>query len=121
MASVTRTIEAHTIPERPPLKLAAGDVVRVGERDTEWPAFVFVTCAAGSGWVPSRHLSAAEGEAEVVTAYDTTELPTSAGEVLEVIEVDDESGWCWCRSTTGREGWVPTRTLGPLDANRRRA
>jgi len=112
-------IEAHTIPERPPLKLAAGDVVRVGERDTEWPAFLFVTCEAGSGWVPSRCLSADTGKAEVVAAYDTTELPTSAGEVLEVVEVDDEAGWLWCRSTSGREGWVPTRTLARLDASRR--
>jgi hypothetical protein len=58
------------------------------------------------------------GEAEIVTPYDTTELPTSAGEVLEVIEVDDESGGLWCRSTSGREGWAPSRTLGALDPNR---
>jgi hypothetical protein len=33
--------EAHAIPERPPLSLAAGDVVTVGRRDADWPAFVF--------------------------------------------------------------------------------
>ena len=34
--------EAHVIPERPPLSLASGDVVTVGRRDSDWPAFVFV-------------------------------------------------------------------------------
>lgn len=103
--------EAHTIPERAPLSLAAGDVVSVGRRDDDWPAFVFVTAAHGAGWVPSRHLSAEVGQAVVVNPYDTTELPTSKGETLEVVERDDESGWLWCRSTGGREGWVPSRTV----------
>ena len=104
-------IEAHEIPERPPLSLAAGDVVAVGHRDDDWPAFVFVTAARGQGWVPSRHLSLEAGQGVVVTAYDTTELPTRVGETLDVVACDDESGWLWCRSADGREGWVPSRTL----------
>ena len=104
-------IEAHEIPERPPLSLAAADVVAVGRRDEDWPAFVFVTAAHGSGWVPSRHLSVETGQAVMVTAYDTTELPTRVGESLYVVGRDDESGWLWCRSADGREGWVPSRTL----------
>lgn len=106
-------IQAHEISERPPLSLAAGDVVAVGRRDDDWPAFVFVTAAHGSGWVPSRHLSLETGQAVTVTAYDTTELPTSVGETLDVVARDDESGWLWCRSADGREGWVPSRTLQP--------
>jgi hypothetical protein len=108
-------VEAHAIPERPPVGLEVGDVVTVGRRDDEWPAFVFVTGERGSGWVPARHLSADAGRAVVVTPYDTTELPTSAGDVLEVVARDDESGWLWCRASDGREGWVPSRTLEPLD------
>jgi hypothetical protein len=108
-------VEAHQISERPPVQLVVGDVVAVGERDVDWPAFVFVTGARGSGWVPSRHLSAETGQATVLTPYDTTELPTSAGERLEVVIRDDESGWLWCRSAGRREGWVPTRTLRPAD------
>jgi len=103
--------EAHAIPERPPLSLVSGDVVTVGRRDGDWPAFVFVTTVRGSGWVPSRHLSAETGRAVVVTPYNTTELATRSGEILEVIARDDESGWLWCRSTDGREGWVPSRTV----------
>jgi uncharacterized protein YgiM (DUF1202 family) len=106
--------EAHVIPARPPLALAAGDVVVVGSRDEDWPAFVFVTAAGGgSGWVPSRCLSADAGDALVETPYDTTELATARGEILEVLVRDDESGWLWCRATGGREGWVPSRTVRP--------
>jgi uncharacterized protein YgiM (DUF1202 family) len=112
--------EAHAIPERAPLSLGAGEVVTVVHRDGEWPAFVFVAAARGSGWVPSRHLSADEGTAVVETPYDTTELATTGGEILEVVDRDDESGWLWCRSGDGREGWVPSRSVesprpGPAD------
>jgi len=104
-------IEAHAIPDRPPLSLASGDVVTVGRRDADWPAFVLVTTARGSGWVPSRYLSADAGQAVVQMPYDTTELATETGEILEVIDRDDESGWLWCRSADGREGWVPSRSV----------
>jgi SH3 domain len=107
--------QSHEIAERPPLRLAVGDAVDVGERDTEWPAFVFVTCDAGSGWVPRRYLSASSGRAVVRTAYDTTELPTTVGQVLDVVGEDLESGWLWCRSADGREGWVPVRTVAAPD------
>jgi len=108
-------VEAHTIPERPPFRLAVGDVVSVGRRDQEWPAFVFVTGSEGSGWVPARHLSSESGRATAIAAYDTTELPTSVGDMLEVVTRDDEAGWLWCRSADGREGWVPARTVEPAD------
>lgn len=72
---------------------------------------MFVTAAHGTGWVPARHLTASSGLAVVQTPYDTTELPTEIGEVLEVLAQDLESGWLWCRSRSGREGWVPAKTL----------
>lgn len=86
----------------------------MGERDHEWPAFAFVTAGNGTGWVPARHLSASSGPAEMQTPYDTTELPTQVGEVLEVVAEDFESGWMWCQAVGGREGWVPEKTLETL-------
>jgi hypothetical protein len=111
---VTRVVLAqspHQIPDRPPIQLEVGDRVQVGERDPDWPAFVFVASQTGSGWVPERHLDR-EGAMGVMTqAYDTTELPTELGEELEVLQEDVPSGWLWCRAKTGREGWVPERTV----------
>ena len=106
-----RAAKAHEIPARAPLQLTAGQRVTAGQRDTHWPAFVFVTADNGSGWVPSRYLDAAPGPATVLTPYDTTELPTAAGDLLTVITVDEESGWLWCRAASGREGWVPADTV----------
>ncbi len=103
---------AHTIPNRPPLNVAVGEQAQVGERDRQWPAFVFVTASHGTGWVPARYLAnQSDGvTASVHTAYDTTELATHIGEVLEVLAEDRESGWLWCRSAAG-QGWVPVSTL----------
>lgn len=106
---VART--AHEIPDRAPIQLVPGDAVEAGERDTEWPEFVFVTAPGGSGWVPARHLSGPSGPVMVTTAYDTTELPTQVGDVLDVLAEDLASGWLWCRDKNGREGWVPIRTV----------
>ncbi|SDS37950.1 SH3 domain-containing protein [Microlunatus soli] len=102
---------AHQIPTRLPIQLEVGDHVQVGERDSEWPEFVFVSATHGTGWVPARHLSAGSGSAVVTTPYDTAELPTHAGDVLEVLAEDAQSGWVWCRTANGREGWVPCKTL----------
>jgi hypothetical protein len=108
-----KALVAHEIPDRPPLQLAVGEEVQAGVRgtDREWPEFVFVTADHGSGWVPARHLSKPSGPAIVQTAYDTTELPTRVGEVLDVVAEDLVSGWLWCRSSSDQEGWVPIKTV----------
>ena len=109
-----RAVSGHEVPAREPIQLEPGDEVTVGERDTQWPAFVFVTCASGEGWVPSRHLSANAGTASVITPYDTTELDLVAGEEVAVLERDDTSGWWWCRRADGEVGWVPVSALDPI-------
>ncbi|WJL94961.1 DUF4111 domain-containing protein [Microbacterium sp. ET2] len=103
----------HEIPDRPPLIVEPGDTVEVGDRDAEWPAFVFVTTPRGSGWVPARHIQIDGRTGVVLVGYDTTELPARAGGLLHVIRDDPESGWAWCRDDAAREGWVPHRVLAP--------
>lgn len=104
----------HEVPTRDPLRIHPGEELEVGDRDSEWPAFVFVTGTNGTGWVPARHLDIQGTRAAVVTGYDTTELPATEGDVVEVLEGDPESGWAWCRDSSGREGWVPGRVLSAL-------
>lgn len=110
-----RAVTAHEIPDRAPLRVTPGQQVQLGERDTTWPEFVFVTADGGSGWVPARHIEAGMGASGVLRiAYDTTELPTAAGDELTVLETDEISGWSWVRSASGREGWVPNSTIEPV-------
>lgn len=101
----------HEIPERAPLVVEPGDAVQAGDRDTEWPAFVFVTTPRGTGWVPERHIDIDGSVGTVRVRYDTTEQPAVAGERVDVIEDDPQSGWSWCRNADGREGWIPHRAL----------
>ena len=109
-----RATAPHEIPDRPPIQVVPGQHVRVGQRDTEWPAFVFITTGNGAGWVPERYLDTSSDPAEVLTGYDTTELATTAGEELILIERDDPSGWATVRNAAGSEGWVPLRTIEPV-------
>jgi hypothetical protein len=110
-----RAVRAHEIPGRPPIRVKPGQQVELGERDGTWPAFVFVTTEGGQGWVPARHIEPGpEASGVVRTAYDTTELPTMAGDVLTVVETDEASGWTRVRNAAGREGWVPNSTIGPV-------
>jgi hypothetical protein len=109
-----RATTAHVIPERPPIHVVPGQRVQTGEHDTQWPAFVFVTTSDGAGWVPGRYLDTSSDTAVVTADYDTTELATTAGEELTLINQDNPSGWAWVRNATGREGWVPLNTVEPV-------
>ena len=101
-----RATASYTILERPPIQVSPGQQVQAGQRDTDWPAFVFITTDDGAGWVPERHLDTSSDPAVVITAYDTTELATTAGEELAIITRDDPSGWAWVRNAgTGRDGY----------------
>src|ERR1700735_3345951 len=113
--AMMRAVKAHPIPQRPPIRVAAGQRVQIGARDTTWPAFVLVTTSDGEGWVPARHVDTGSSTPVMRAPYDTTELPTSAGEMLTVLFRDDLSGWTWVRNTAGPEGWVPDNTIEPTE------
>jgi hypothetical protein len=49
-----------------------------------------------------------------ITSYDTTELGTTAGEELILIERDGPGGRARVRNAAGSEGWVPLRTIEPV-------
>ncbi|MFC9462963.1 hypothetical protein [Streptomyces sp. NPDC056983] len=100
---------AHEISSRPPIRVEPGDVVQVGEQDTEWPAFVFVTADSGAGWVPERYLDASRPTATVQHAYDTQELPVRPVTSSSWSRTTPSRGGRWCEDSWGSVGRVPHR------------
>jgi hypothetical protein len=91
---------------------AAGEIVTLGARDTEWPAFVWtVTPIDGNaGWAPFEWLRPlGDGRAEALRDYSAQELDVDAGD--EVVLHAELGGWWWCEHADGRCGWVPTEHL----------
>jgi hypothetical protein len=105
------------MPHRPPIQVRPGLPARVGQRDTDRPASVFVTTDDGCGWVPERYLDTSCDPAIVTTGYDIIEL-ASAGEDLTLSTQDDADGSACVRSAARRQEWVPLRAVGPLPGKR---
>ena len=105
-----RAIASHRPPDRPAIQVQAGDRVTLGDRDTEWPQFVWTALASGlGGWVPSALFDAERGQASALQDYDTRELSVDAGE--ELLLQHELATWWWGRNTSGDSGWVPASKL----------
>lgn len=109
-----RVVAPHRAPDRPPIRMSAGDVVTLGEREREWPQFVWTTLTSGlGGWVPSALFDRAQGEAIAQADYDTQELDADIGDLLVLHR--ELAGWWWAEDRDGATGWIPARVLEPLD------
>ena len=105
-----RVISAHRAPDRPSIRVAAGDPVVLGERDSDWPQFVWTTLAQGlGGWIPAVLFDRETGEATALGDYDTRELPTDIGELITVHH--QQEGWWWAENAGGESGWIPARAI----------
>ncbi|MFT3807154.1 SH3 domain-containing protein [Arenimonas sp.] len=93
-----------------PVRFLAGETVRVDDRDTEWPEFLWATDPDGrSGWVHQRYLAGDTGETTAVRDYTARELDADAGQIVELIE--EAGGWWWSATDDGRSGWLPARDI----------
>lgn len=109
-----RVLARHRAPDRPPVQLAVGDAATLGERDTEWPEFVWATLTSGlGGWIPAVQFDRERGEATAREAYDTRELDAEPGERLRLHH--EMAGWWWAENERGACGWIPARALAILD------
>ncbi|HYM85787.1 MAG TPA: SH3 domain-containing protein [Pseudoxanthomonas sp.] len=105
-----RVIAAHRAPDRPAIQVAVGDPVTLGERDSDWPQFVWTTLAQGlGGWIPAVLFDREVGEATALADYDTRELPTEIGELITVHH--EQEGWWWAENSRGQSGWIPARVI----------
>ena len=92
---------AATYPD--PMAGSAGEPVRVGRADDEYPGWRWCTDPRGrEGWMPEA-LIGADGCA--TEDYDARELTVSVGDEGEVLR--ERGGWLWCRAADGSTGWIP--------------
>ena len=111
-----RVIAEHRSPDRPAIRVAAGDSVTLGERDSDWPQFVWTTLAQGlGGWIPAALFDREAGEAVAQEDYDTRELSAEAGEILTLHR--EQAGWWWAESVHGEQGWIPSRCIEVIEDN----
>ena len=113
MAARARVLEAHRAPDRVPIRVRAGERVTLGERDGDWPDFVWTALASGlGGWIPSFLFDADSGQANALEDYDTKELDAEPGEELALHR--ELAGWWWADNARGDSGWIPARKLEHL-------
>ena len=102
----------HRAPQRPAIQVRAGEHVRLGERDDQWPLFVWTIRSDGlGGWIPHA-LFAVDADGVNATAradYDTRELDADTGELLTVHHA--LADWWWAENRHGAQGWVPARNI----------
>lgn len=107
-----RVVQQYRTQYANPIGFAAGDIVTLGERDTEWPAFIWTTTPidGNAGWAPFDWLKPlGDGRAEALRDYSAQELDVDADD--EVALLHELGGWWWCERADGRCGWVPASHL----------
>ena len=74
----------YRTPYANPIRLQPGQVVALGVRDEEWPAFAWVSVDGGqAGWAPVDWLRPlGDGRAEALRAYDARELEADRGDAV---------------------------------------
>jgi hypothetical protein len=93
-----------------PLMLGVGEAVRLGQRDTEWPGWIWCVGTAGpGGWVPEQYIEIHDSQGVMRQDYTAAELAVRAGE--PVTAGQRVNGWAWCTNAQGESGWVPERNL----------
>jgi hypothetical protein len=93
-----------------PLIVRAGENLRVGRADDEFPGWQWCTAADGrQGWVPVEFLSGERPQATIVKDYSARELRVIPGE--EVTVEDVRHGWLLVRKVNGDRGWIPADRL----------
>jgi hypothetical protein len=114
-----RVIAAHRAPDRPPIQVAPGDEVTLGDRDDTWPQFVWTTLANGlGGWIPWVLFDREQGAATAHTEYDTRELDADVGDLLVLHR--EMADWWWAEKIQkgeahGASGWIPAHALQIID------
>jgi hypothetical protein len=108
-----RVVKDYKSPYPDPLEIAEGEVLRVSQKESDWPGWVWCTNSAGtSGWIPESCVERTGTQGRVLRPFTTKELSVRVGEELSCEEM--ESGWIWCTNSQNQHGWVPVNHVQQL-------
>lgn len=109
-----RVITAYQAQYPDPIRVKAGEQIRVGREDPEFPGWKWCTASDGcSGWVPIELLSGSAPDASIIQDYSAQELSVVVGEELNI--EDARHSWLLVRNATGEHGWIPASHVTTLD------
>ncbi len=107
-----KVIEPHRPSYPDPAQFKAGDVLRLGGRDYEYPGWIWVkTDDGGQGWAPLKYIDISGDAPTAKRDYSARELDTEVGDVVELLET--LNGWVWVRDYRRECGWIPVSTTVP--------
>jgi len=106
-----KVIEPYQAQYKNPIRFASGSVVTIGEKDTQWPDWIWTTTSDGnSGWAPIGWLKLlGDGRAEALRDYSAQEATLESGD--EAGFCWEYGGWCWVIRDMQTFGWVPASHL----------
>lgn len=109
---VARVIKGYVAQYADPIAFRAGDLLSVGQNDTEWPTFVWCVGPDGrSGWTPERMIERDGDKGIALCDYSAMELTVAEGEIVTVLEA--EGGWLRVRNSADETGWAPDDCFAP--------
>jgi hypothetical protein len=95
-----------------PITLNRGDVLSVGEEDSEYPGWIWCENQKGKcGWVPDDCIESSGEVSRAKYDYSAVELSARVGERLFPIE--SKYGWVLCSNSDGERGWLPLTKVRP--------
>jgi uncharacterized protein YgiM (DUF1202 family) len=106
-----RVIKEWKVTYPDPIDVQAGEDVKLGVTDPEWPGWQWCTGVRGrSGWVPIAFFILVDKETGRMRCnYSAQELAVSIDEKINLHQ--QESGWYWASNTAGKKGWIPAKNV----------
>lgn len=110
--ALRRVVRDHAPIYPDPIRVRAGERLRVGREDDEYPGWAWCTAPDGrEGWTPLVILRREGPEAVARRDYSAAELEVRRGQHVEVLE--ELAGWLRVLDADAREGWVPVECVAP--------
>ncbi len=103
-------ISDYKSPYTEPLKIRKGEILQIGDKESEWHGWVWCIKKDGNErWVPKNYLDIQGSSGIMLQDYEAKELTVSVGEELKIEK--EESGWVWVSNKEGKKGWVPLENI----------